>query len=151
MQPNYINLHKKSRRFIAMLLIVSLIIPTIYAGDDTARASKYIAAYSGILWQNSKGGLSVNFEIESTTFMTSLGASQVRFQVKENGTWTDLVTHTSSTNSSLLASDVAVHFATITYDKPVVGKTYRAVVSFYAKNASGSDSRVLTTNTVTVT
>ncbi len=108
--------------------------------DVVTRASEYIAAvYASIT--NTNGTVKVTFDITATGRMTSVGATVIRIK-DSNGT--TIKTFEYETTSGMMGYNCISHIGSVTY-KGVPGGKYYAVVSFVAKNSSGSDSAAYTT------
>lgn len=124
-----------------MLFICSA---TALADVPTPYASDYISACrASISKGDSSGDVAITFNITAYKTPTSIGASKIVIY-KSNGT--QVKTITGSTSNGLLWSSgkngMYTHSGTS-------GTSYYAEVTFIAKNASGSDTRTMTTSMVT--
>jgi hypothetical protein len=81
--------------------------------------------------------------------MDYVGVSYLVVQEYNNGTWTAVASCFGSTANGLLAADTDSHMSSIEYTGGTSGKQYRALVMVYAELDGGSDSRTVTTNSVT--
>lgn len=143
------------RRIAMLLCLVTLcavmVIPTAAAdvdnGVEPMRASDYIDAYSAWMTTGSGGKLYINYDITATGRMTIIGAKLIALQVKDAGIWTNLKNYGGSLANGMYAQNTGFHGGTITYGG-TSGKDYRAIVTLYAADSTGSDSRVVTTNAV---
>lgn len=112
------------------------------------RASKYFVREEAYVLTTSSGNIVVEFSIGAKDYMSKLGASSIVIQKKEGTSWTDVSTISGSTANGMLTTDKVNYSSSITYHG-TVGKEYRAVVTLYAEDSNGSDSRTITTNAVT--
>lgn len=133
---------KKTMRLMACLITV-ILFANIMISIASARASHYISVFGASMSAGNNGNVTVAFNITGTGKMTEIGTT--RIEIHENGTLVRTFVHT--TTSGMMGSDKVTHTGTVTY-KGVIGRTYRATVSFRAANSNGSDSRAVQTNSV---
>ena len=106
-------------------------------------ASTYFANYSAEIIPGNDGEIIIRYSVQAKTTMTELGASKVVVQEKSGSTWTNKKTFNKSTTPSMVGSNRAVFSKDLSYSG-TEGKEYRAVVTFYAKDSSGSDTKTYT-------
>lgn len=106
-------------------------------------ASTYFSNYSAEIIPNRNGEITIRYSDQAKTPMTELGASKVVVQEKSGSAWTDKKTFKKSTTPSMVGSNRAVFSKDLSYSG-TAGKEYRAIVTFYAKNSSGSDTKTYT-------
>ena len=151
-------LFKKS--FCALLAVVCILsMPaTAFAASvpvDTAhtppqtRASNFISSYSASL-SSSSGTVSVSAIVRGTNTMTTIGATRiVLYESSNNGaSFTAIKTFSSGVYTAMLKSNSTTYSATPVSYSGVAGRQYYAVVTCYAQNSSGNDSKQYTTNTI---
>ena len=109
------------------------------------RASLYFDSYSATVIPEGGGEITIDMSVEAKKIVTELGFKKVVIQEKSGSSWTDVKTLTSTSYSSFIAKNDAVHAASVSYDG-TTGKSYRAKVTVYAKDASGSDTKTVTTS-----
>ena len=80
--------------------------------------------------------------------MDEIGAKQITIQKKNGNSWEDVKTFTSSTTPSLMGKNTYYYTSSVTYSAASPTSTYRARISIYVGNSSGSDSRIITTTSV---
>lgn len=145
---------KKSMSFFfALALLLSLCVCSVEAASfadfdtEAARASDYFVVYSTNATSPEKGKIAIDFGVFAKRDMQSIGAKKIVIQEKNGSTWTDVATKNGTIYNGLLDSNVDSYSSTYTY-AGTSGKTYRAIVTVYAKDALGDDSRTVTTNSV---
>lgn len=136
------------KRIVQILLVFAIVVaslPDVYAsGDVTPYASNYLNRYLVTLVSgDSSGEVVLSFSIRGMDKMSLLGVSKVEIY-RSNGV--HVTTIPGNTTNGLLGSSVAYHSGMYTY-RGAAGASYYAVVTVYASNSSGSDSRIVTTNT----
>lgn len=134
------------RVLLVMLCIVILCSIPAYAAE--ARASERIYHSAVTLSKKSDGDLSIYFSVQATGRMDVIGASSVEIQRNTITGWVTEYTFTPSSAPTIQGEGKAQHSATLTYSPLFAGKEYRAVVTIYVKDASGSSSKQLTSRTV---
>ena len=112
------------------------------------RASDYLTYYAAYALTASNGGVTIEFEVEGTGRMNHVGASYIVVQEKVGTKWIGVSTYFGSTSNGMLAQNAYSHISSITYNG-TSGKVYRALVTVYAENSSGDDSRTIITNSIT--
>lgn len=112
------------------------------------RASDYLTYYTVYALKESGGEVIIEFEVEATGRMNLVGASYIVVQEKVGSKWIGVKTYFGSTSNGMLAGDDYSHVGNITYIG-TPGKEYRALVTVYAENNKGDDSRTIITNSVT--
>ena len=111
------------------------------------RASDYFSYYSAAATGEAKGDVAISISIRATKTMDSIGATKIVIQEKDGNRWQEVYTKTGTIYNGLLDSDESSFRNSYTYSG-TSGKTYRAIVTLYAKDAFGSDSRTVTTNSI---
>lgn len=139
------------KRKVASLLSFCILLTCLFgaSGTASARASEYITSYDAAIVANSDKTVSVDFDIAATGYMTTLGVSSIKIQKYDSGSWTTVQTLTTSNTTGLQKSNAASYSKTVTSSSLSSG-TYRAYVTFYAANSSGSDSKTYTTGSVAI-
>lgn len=133
---------------LIMMMLLSISATAAYDPPDSPDASYYISSYSASVANGGNGNIRVTFSITGTGTMTSLGASAISIY-KSNGTYVTTIYYFSSGRSGMMGSNKIYHSDT---ESIYVGAgSYYAVVTFYAGNSSGSDSKTAQTVVRTVT
>ena len=131
---------KRFIRCVSLILVLTLVFTTpVFASESVApKASNYFSRSSTYLYKTSSTQFQVWFEITATGMMTELGAKTVKVQRSSDGAnWTTMKTYNSSDYSNMICSNTAIHSSYFTYSG-TPGYQYRAKVTYYAKNSSGT-------------
>jgi hypothetical protein len=131
--------------FVALSLVSCLMAS---ASDISPQASYYLCSYYTSADAETNGRVLISFDVNATRVMNEVGASYIVVQEKINGTWRGVASYFGSTDNGMLEDDTSTHSGSITYDG-TAGNQYRALVTVYAGNDYGSDSRTVATNSVT--
>ncbi|NLO47807.1 MAG: hypothetical protein GX111_05745 [Clostridiales bacterium] len=146
--------NKRRIRFTAALFAVLLctsFIGNVYAVNDTVyseRASYYLDYYDAWATASSRHTVVISFDVDATGIMDVVGASYIVIQENNNGVWSGVASFFGSSTIGMLAYNTNSHTGSVSCTG-TVGKQYRALVTIYAEDDSGSDSRTVTTSTVT--
>ena len=111
------------------------------------RASDYFSSYSTSATGGAEGDVAISVSIRATKTMDLIGATKIVIQEKDGTRWQEVYTKTGTIYNGLLDSEARSFRNSYTYSG-TSGKTYRAIVTLYAKDAFGSDSRTVTTNSI---
>ena len=138
---------KRIKKTISVILVIVFLVGApVYAMAAEARASSYFSSYSASITASDNGKMNINFRVVGTGTMTKLGVSTV--YIYKNGTRIATRSYTADGNEYMMGSNTAYHSGSVPY-VGVAGQKYYAVVTFYAKNSKGSDTRTYTTSTIT--
>ena len=141
-------MNKRILRAISIILIIVFLASApVYALAAEARASACFSGYSASVVASGNGRLNVEFRVVGTGTMTKLGVSTIQI-FKADGTRIATISYTAKGNKYMMGHNNAFHSGSVPYSG-VVGQKYYAVVTFFAKNSSGSDSRSYTTTITT--
>lgn len=130
-----------------ILVIVFLVGAPVYALAAEARASAWLSGYGASVVASGNGKIKVEFTVVGTGTMAKLGASII-YIYKSDGTRIATISHATEGNEYMMGYNTAFHSGSVPYSG-VAGQKYYAVVTFYAKNSSGSDYRNYTTSITT--
>lgn len=113
-----------------------------------ARASYYLDYYDCWVTAGTNGKINVNTDISAKRTMSEIGVSQIYImQSKDSGlTWKTVKSYKKA-ELHMYHTRSSGYSGSMTY-QGTVGYQYKAVVTVYAKDASGSDTKTLTTNHV---
>ena len=143
---------RKGTRIISIVLILcalfSLGVAAAYIPPDSPDASAYINSYSVRILNGGNGKLKVDFDITGTGVMTKIGASCIKIY-KSTGAHVATIWHTDSGRSGMMGSNDYYHSDVETYT--VTPGSYYVIITFYAKNSSGSDAISAQTSPKTIT
>ena len=121
------------------------------AGVESYRSSYYLDSYRAWLDPQDDGVIEVVVDVQATGYMDDVGALNIAiYESADDGDSWDLVrAYAASMTPGMLQHDKLLY-----YDRPVsyqgiVGRDYFAVVTVYAGDSTGSDSRDYVTTSVT--
>ena len=127
--------------FFSFLLTAALFCGFANAADT--RASYYLSSYDAFLYTgDSSGELILDFSVAVTRACTSYGISKVRLYTEDG----DLVKTITGTKTNGLLTGSGRTYLSEYEISATAGESYYAVVTFYASDANGSDSKTYTTN-----
>lgn len=132
---------KRFIQFICVVLVFVMVLstPAFAAGTADSRASMFFMSSSVYFYHVSGSQYQIWFDVTAVSGMNELGASKI---VVERSTdlsdWEAVKTYNKSTYTQMTTKTV-----TGTYDNYVTyyaadGYAYRAIVTLYAKNSSGT-------------
>lgn len=134
---------------IMVLLLSCGMMGSAYAATFSINASDYLDAYGAWAGNGTGNQVVIYFDVDGTGIMDYVGVSYLVVQEYNNGTWTAVASCFGSVANGLLAADTDSYMSAIEYTGGTSGKQYRALVMVYAEKDGGSDSRTVTTNSVT--
>lgn len=141
---------KRLVQCISLLLVMAMLmtIPAFAAG--TPKASRYFIRTSTYLEKTSGTTFDVWFDVTATGTMQELGVSTIKVQrSSDNSTWTTMKTYSKADYSQMTDDNTVAHDDCVTYTG-TAGYYYRAKVTFYAKNSSGTGEYVMYTDVISV-
>lgn len=150
----------KMKKFAAFCVILSLCISTTIAFAaapeliepteiSLKRASDYLSSYSSWLGVGSSksGTVYVYYDVDATRTMDKVGITHVAIQYQNGSSWITEKSIIGAVSNGMIRENYHGHYGTVTFNG-TSGKTYRAVITFYAALGDGSDSRTLTTASI---
>ncbi|NLV23088.1 MAG: hypothetical protein GXY49_14100 [Syntrophomonadaceae bacterium] len=138
-------------RALAVLMALSLftgMMGSASAIDVSPKASDYLTYYWASAYTGTNSSVIIYFDVDATGYMDLVGASYIVIQRNDSGVWKNVAAYLGSTSNGMLAANTYSHVGSFTYNG-TSGKQYRALVTVYACDAYGSDSRTVTTNSIT--
>ena len=140
---------KRFFQFVAMMLVMSLVlsIPVFAAEPKSSaffyRTGTYLEKVSGTTFD-------VWFDVTATGIMDELGVSTIKVQRSSDQTnWSTMYTFSKDSYSQMIDENTVRHADSVRYTG-TTGYYYRAKVTFYAKNSSGTGTYVMYTDTIKV-
>lgn len=130
---------KKVTRVLVLLVVFSILL-TATAAAATTRASKYLSAYYATISRTSDGDLSIYFQVIAPAKMEQLGVSRIAVQRYTGSYWRTEYNFTYPETPEMQGKNVGIYSGTVVYTPQYPDSSYRAVVTFYASNSSGSDT-----------
>lgn len=138
---------KWSVRILLALLCVTVLCSTpAYATEN--RASEQINSTSITLTKKNSGDLSIFFSVQGTAIMDVIGADKVEIQRNTITGWITEFTFTPDNTPEIQTESSGHHNTMLTYSPLFSRAQYRAVVTIYVEDASGSSTQKLTSRTV---
>lgn len=130
-----------------IVLLTSLILVFGISMIAEARDSKYLAQYGSSAYAEGNSKILVDFFVQGTGTMSSIGVTQILIERKQGTSWVTDRTFKSQNYSNFLGSNKALHLSEVSFTG-TAGVTYRATITAYAGDNTGSDSKTHTSNTV---
>lgn len=138
---------KRIYKIIALIIVLSMILSTCAFAAET-RSSAYLTTYCGVLSRTSTGKLLIEFDVTGTGTMTAIGASIIRVY-KSNGTLMKTYNYTDTGCSGMMGYNTIAHGSSLKYTG-TAGQSYYCIITFYARNSKGYDSKNYVTSTFTL-
>lgn len=129
------------RIFCVVVAAVLLFNIPVYAGENTARSSSYIALYDSALVKGTGTELNVWFHVVGTDTMDEIGAREIRVQQRSSPdeNWKTVITFRSENYPTMICQNTGYHSTHVTC-RVTPGYYYRAIVIIYAAKDNGSGS-----------
>ena len=130
------------------LLTAALAVPATAADS---RSSLYLSAYRAWLTPKTGAKIDVKVHVQAVDDMDYVGASKVEMYESSDGgaTWHRDGTYLRSLVDRMLVEGDVLYYDTAVTHQGTAGWKYFAVVTVYASDSTGSDSREYQTTTVT--
>lgn len=131
---------KRFCRCIGILLSVVMLLTFPVCAVDVAdhRSSSYFTHYSAYLREVDSFNFTIVFSITATGPMEELGAKRVKVQISSDGeNWATTQTYTRDTHPGFIDTNTTYHDYELDYNGSR-GYYYRAIITYYAKNDTGS-------------
>lgn len=145
------------KKLIALTMTLTFVLSCIISSHVFAAqseelapyASSYFATYAVELSDAGSGRVKVEYNVKGKSTVEEIGVKKIIIQEKNGSTWNDVQTYTSSNYPSFIVTGTTLANGSVTYSGDE-GSTYRAKVTFYAKDASGSATKTSTSSSLTV-
>lgn len=139
----------KKGRMLALLMAVLLLSAVIMPGYSMqSRANTQIATTNATILKKSNGELDILFSLRCQSSMDVLGVTSIVVQRFNGTSWVSEYTFNIREYPKMQINNKSSYSATLSYSPDKRGAQYRAMVFFYARNSSGSDTAVRTTSSV---
>lgn len=141
---------RKMKKMVLILMCLFLLpaatCQMVSAAEDSTNASLYLDNYVAVLYKGARGTgkIDIDFDVTATEYSDYVGVSKIEIY-RSDGIKTTIF---GSVDNGLLREDALGLAVTYTYSG-VSGKSYYAVLTFYAERDGGSGTKTFTTNTVT--
>lgn len=120
---------------LVLSLVMLLAVPA-QAAD--ARSSSFFARSSVYLYETSSTTFQAWFDVTGMRTMDKIGAKEIKIQrSSDNENWTTMKTYSMADYPSLICENTAAHSACVTYTG-TSGYYYRAYITLYAKDSTGT-------------
>lgn len=134
---------KKLVRLVCMILVCSslLVVPAQAASAGESRASAFFSSYGTDLYKTSSTSFQIWFDVvaNGAPVMQELGVSEITvYRSADQQSWKKMGTYLMEYNSQMVAYNTSSHEGYVTYNYATTGYYYRARVTFYAKNSTGT-------------
>lgn len=137
-------MQKKVIQSVVLFFVLSIILSSTAFATDS-RASSRFAKYSAELFSGNDGNLYVLFSVTASNTMDILGTSNIAIQRYDSSRWVTECTLTVKNTPEMQTSNAVQYYASIPYTPSYSNAKYRAVVTFYAEDSSGSSTVQATT------
>lgn len=125
---------KKFIQLVCLIVVLSTCLTLPVSAEADYRASNYFMSHGGYLWWTSGTSFQVWVDVTAVGMMDEIGVNEIKVQESTDGTnWSTVATY-----GKMVDYDTWSYENYITYSKAVSGRSYRANITFYAKNGSGS-------------
>ena len=131
---------KRLAQLICIVLVFVTVFSTVAFAAETPqpRASMFFGASSVYFWHVSGNDYQVWFDVTALSTMQKLGASKIRVQRStDEVNWTTVQTYNMEDYSQMTTSNAATYINKVPFSA-TTGYSYRAIVTLYAKNSSGT-------------
>ena len=127
----------KTTCFVLVLALL-MIIPV--SAEVTPKASSYFVATRTFFDQTDTNKFDIWFEVTAKRTMEELGVNSIILKRSADGNnWTNVRTWLPSVNTQMIRTNTAFHSAYVSYTA-ATGYYYKAYVTYYAKDSSGTGS-----------
>ena len=131
---------KKFSQIICLILVCAMCLSTtaIAAENVEPRASNYFWSSSVYFWHTSGNSYQIWFDVTAKSTMQKLGASYIKVQRSTDLTnWSTVSTYDMDDYAQMIKTNTVRHADCVPFSA-TTGYAYRAVVTLYAKNSSGT-------------
>ena len=127
--------------FLALLIVLGFL-DTPTAAATVSRASEQIRNYNTDVFATGDGELAIQVSVTGTGVMSSIGIKEIKIYAQSGSSWILQDVFTES-NYGMCQTDTFKYSDTIGYSG-MAGLYYKVVVTVFAENINGSDSRTET-------
>ena len=133
---------------VLSLLIATIVIPSSAVSE---RSSLYLSRYRAWLTPRNNGAIDVTIDVQAVGDMDDIGATSVIIYESSDGgsTWSAVREYFSALVPDMLAHDTYMYFDTPVTHIGRPGNKYFAVITIYAGDSTGYDTREYQTTTIT--
>lgn len=143
---------KRSAQIISLFAAVLLLLgclPVAQATNTGARASDYFWFTDAWVTPTGHGNFILEFDVSTTDTMQEVGASRiVIYEQQSNGLYKTVKIFTRYNTPDMIDTNSSCNCCRVSYSG-TSGTKYYAVITFYAQNASGSETLNMNTKIIT--
>ena len=123
-----------------VLVFVTVLSTTAFAAEmPEPRASNFFSYSSVYFWHSSGSQYQIWFDVTAVSRMNELGASKIVVERSSDlVNWTPVKTFNKSSYPQMTTTTTTAGYANYVTYAPADGYAYRAVVTLYARNSSGT-------------
>lgn len=130
---------RKCLKIVSVMLVVSLILGVpVHASDEaTPWSSAFFTSIDPYIYYESGNYFEIWFDVVAARRMEELGVSKIKIQVSsDRSNWETVTTCYPEDYPQMICENTGFHADYIPYTG-IIGKYYRAYITFYAKNSTG--------------
>ena len=133
------------------VFVVMMLVSTVSAAADGVRSSLYLDAYRAWLTPVNGAKINVNVHVQAVDYMDDVGSTKIEIYESDDGgaTWENTRIYLSALEENMLDQDAVIYYDTAVTHQGTEGYKYYAVVTVYAGDSTGYDTREYQTTTVT--
>ena len=138
------------KKSVSILLVLVLSVSVIALTTSAIYSSNYLKSYASTATVSGKN-VTISTMVTGVSTMESIGISSIiLYEKPKNATkWNYVDTYTSDDFPDIVSYGSAMSVSSPSFDG-TSGSSYYAAITVFASKNGGSDSRTITTNTVTV-
>lgn len=140
---------KKFLHLICAILVFCLLLvtPAQAAGVADSRASAFFAAYGTDLNKTSATSFEIWFDVTANGGAKDvLGVSEIYlYRSADQQSWSQIKMYSKDAYAGMVDYNTGSHTGYVTYNFATSGYYYRAYITFYAKNGTGTGERYVYT------
>lgn len=141
---------KRFLKITSLLLVIVLMfaVPVCAEEESSTWSSSYFIGRDAYLYKTSSTKFQVWFDVDALRVMDEIGARTIKVQRSLDGsTWTTMFTYSREYYPQMIDTNSGSHAAYVPYTG-TEGYYYRAKVTFYAKDSTGSAISTMTTSKI---
>lgn len=138
---------KRFTQIVCILLVFAMLMPlsAMAAESGNSRASNFFSASSVYFWKVSGSSYQIWFDVTAVGTMAKLGTSYILVERSTDlVNWDSVRSYDMANYSQMTVSNAVRHIDCVPFTA-TSGYAYRAIVTLYAKNSSGTGEMDATT------
>jgi len=132
---------KRFMRIVCLMLVFCTILamPAYAQSTVDTRASSYIASHETYLYKTGTNEFQVWFDVTACTSVTQIGVKEIEiYRSTDRQNWTWMKAYSYEHYPNMMDYNSGAHASYVSYSYATPGCYYKAYVTFYAKNSTGS-------------